>query len=157
MTTSTAPTASSDRIEKEFILEAPRSRVWRALTDVQQFNTWFGVGLTSPFTPGAEVSGQITIPNYEHMTMRIWIEKIEPEAFFSYRWHPHAVEKDFDYSAEPTTLVTFRLEAVDAGTKLTIIETGFDAIPIERRLAAFKGNSGGWTSQPEKLRKYVTS
>ena len=45
-----------DRIEKQVTLDAPRSRVWRALTDVAQFNAWFGVKLSAPFAPGAEVS-----------------------------------------------------------------------------------------------------
>src|SRR5688500_14398368 len=110
---------STDRIEKQVVLEAPRARVWRALTDVAQFNAWFGVALGSPFAPGAEVSGKISIPKYDHVTMRIWIETMEPERYFSFRWHPYAVEPGVDYSAEPTTLVTFTLQEVAEGTKLT--------------------------------------
>jgi uncharacterized protein YndB with AHSA1/START domain len=148
-------TTSTDRIEKQVILDAPRPRVWRALTDVSQFNAWFGVSLTTPFEPGAEVSGTIAIRNYEHMTMRIWIETMDPERFFSFRWHPYAVEPGVDYSAEPTTLVSFRLEDAPEGTKLTIIESGFDAIPASRRAKAFSMNEKGWTGQAENIRKFL--
>jgi uncharacterized protein YndB with AHSA1/START domain len=157
MPTATGTTASSDRIEKQVTLDAPRSRVWRALTDVAQFNTWFGVSLATPFTPGAEVSGKISIPNYDHVTMTIWIETMEPERFFSFRWHPYAIEVGVDYSAEPTTLVSFTLEDVAGGTRLTIVESGFDAIPESRRAKAFSMNSSGWAGQAENIRKFVAA
>ena len=138
-------TPSTDRIEKQITLDAPRSRVWRALTEVEQFNAWFGVSLAAPFAPGAEVSGQISIRGYDHVTMTIWIETIEPQRFFSFRWHPYAIEPGVDYSAEPTTLVSFTLEDAGAGTRLTIVESGFDAIPESRRAKAFSMNDKGWS------------
>ena len=85
--------ASSDRIEKQVTLDVPRSRVWRALTDVAQFNTWFGVSLSDAVR--ARRRGQRedhASANYEHVTMTIWIETMEPERFFSFRWHPYAIE-----------------------------------------------------------------
>ena len=151
----TAP--STDRIEKQVTLDAPRSRVWRALTDVEQFNAWFGVSLATPFAPGAEVSGRINIRSYEHVTLTIWIETMEAERFFSFRWHPYAIETGIDYSAEPTTLVSFTLEDAGAGTRLTIVESGFDAIPESRRAKAFTMNSNGWNGQAEKIRKFLAS
>ena len=157
MPTTTATTASSDRIEKQVILDAPRSRVWRALTDVAQFNAWFGVKLSAPFAPGAEVSGQITIRDYEHVKMTIWIETMEPERFFSFRWHPYAIEPGVDYAAEPTTLVSFTLEDAGQGTRLTIVESGFDAIPESRRAKAFAMNSSGWSGQAENIRKFLAA
>jgi uncharacterized protein YndB with AHSA1/START domain len=151
-------TPSTDRIEKKVTLEAPRSRVWRALTDVQQFNSWFGVALESPFTPGAAVSGKITFRGYEHVTMTIWIETMEPERFFSFRWHPYAVEENVDYAAEPTTLVAFTLtDAADGKTRLEIVESGFDAIPESRRAKAFAMNSNGWAGQIENIRKFLAA
>ena len=151
----TTTTPSTDRIEKQITLDAPRSRVWRALTEVKQFNAWFGVSLATPFAPGAEVSGQISIHGYEHVTMTIWIETMEPERFFSFRWHPYAIEPGVDYSAEPTTLVSFTLEDAGAGTRLTIVESGFDAIPESRRAKAFSMNSNGWNGQAENIRKFL--
>ena len=155
MPTTTATT--TDRIEKQVLLDAPRSRVWRALTEVKQFNSWFGVTLETPFSPGADVSGQINIRGFENVTMTIWIEAMEAERFFSFRWHPYAIEPGVDYSAEPTTLVTFTLEDAGAGTQLTIVESGFDAIPESRRAKAFSMNSSGWNGQAENIRKYLAS
>ncbi len=156
-TTRTAAAPSSDRIEKLVDLDAPRSRVWRALTDYTQFNQWFGVSLTAPFTAGAAVSGKLNIRNYDHLTLTIWIESMEPERFFSFRWHPYAVEDGVDYSAEPTTLVTFTLEDAGAGTRLTIVESGFDAIPESRRAKAFSMNERGWNGQAENIRKFLSA
>ena len=156
-TTSTQSPSSTDRIVKHVELDAPRSRVWRALTDVRQFNQWFGVALATPFTPGAAVSGNMSSPKYSHLTLTIWIESMEPERFFSFRWHPYAIEEGIDYSAEPTTLVTFTLEDAGAGTHLTIVESGFDAIPESRRAKAFSMNERGWAGQAENIRKFLAS
>jgi uncharacterized protein YndB with AHSA1/START domain len=148
---------STDRIEKVVNLDVPRSRVWRALTDVGQFNAWFGSALTGVFTPGAEVSGKLTFRNYEHVTLTLWIETMEPQRLFSFRWHPYAIEAGVDYSAEPTTLVTFTLEEVSGGTRLTIVESGFDRIPASRRAKAFEMNSAGWDGQAKNLANFLTT
>lgn len=147
--------SSTDRIEKEIVLPAPRERVWRALTDVREFNRWFGVALTAPFAPGAVVSGQLASPGYQHLTMTVWVEEMVPERRFSFRWHPYAIEEGIDYSAEPTTLVSFTLEDVEGGTRLTIVESGFDAIPESRRDRAFRANSEGWAIQLENVRRHL--
>jgi len=154
---SDAPASSSDRIVKQITLDAPRSRVWRALTDVSQFNEWFGATLEGTFTPGAETTGRIAVPEYSHLAMRLWIETMEPERHFAFRWHPYAIDESVDYSAEPMTLVSFTLDEVEggAGTRLTIVESGFDAIPAARRAAAFTSNSSGWAIQAENIRKFV--
>jgi uncharacterized protein YndB with AHSA1/START domain len=149
-------TTTSDRIEKVVMLEAPRARVWRALTEVAQFNAWFGVRLEQPFAPGREVSGLITMKGNEHV-ITIWIETMDAERLLSFRWHPYAIDPDADYSAEPKTLVTFSLEDAPGGSKLTIVETGFEAIPASRRAQAFEMNDRGWTGQAERIRKYVAA
>ncbi|MDB4875308.1 MAG: hypothetical protein JWM41_1754 [Gemmatimonadetes bacterium] len=147
--------SSTDRIEKSVVLSAPRSRVWRALTNVGEFNKWFGVELTAPFAPGAVVSGNLAIPGYEHLVMTLWIEAIEPEHAFSFRWHPNATDTSVDYSADPTTLVAFTLDEVPEGTRLVVTESGFDALPESRRVPAFTGNSSGWASQMKRIAKYL--
>lgn len=147
--------ASTDRIERQITLEAPRARVWRALTDAAQFNQWFGVKLDGTFTPGAEVTGTIATPGYDHLTMHLWVESMEPERYFAFRWHPYAIEPDVDYTSEPTTLVSFTLDAVDGGTRLTIVESGFDAIPASRRAKAFSANAEGWAIQTENIRTFL--
>ncbi len=151
---SQSPT-STDRIEKHMVLRAPRARVWRALTIAEQFGAWFRVKLEGEFAAGETIRGRLVIPGYEHVTLEMLVERIEPEHYFSYRWHPYAVDPKADYSAEPTTLVEFRLEEQAGGTALTIIESGFDRIPLRRRAEAFRMNDQGWASQAEKLARYV--
>ena len=151
---SQSPT-STDRIEKHMVLRAPRARVWRALTIAEQFGAWFRVKVEGEFVAGATIRGRLVIPSYEHVTLEMLVERIEPEHYFSYRWHPYAVDPKADYSAEPTTLVEFRLEEQAGGTALTIIESGFDRIPLSRRAEAFRMNDQGWASQSEKLARYV--
>lgn len=151
-----AQPSSSDRIEKRIIIDAPHSRVWRAITDVAQFNQWFGVNLEGAFTPGQEITGYMRVPGYEWLVMHVWVEALEPERYFSFRWHPYAIEPGVDYSNEPTTLVSFTLEDVHGGTQLTIVESGFDAIPASRRAKAFSANEGGWAAQAENIRRFLT-
>lgn len=145
----------TDRIEKTVTLRAPRARVWRAIAGAEQFGAWFGVRLEGPFVEGAAVRGRITHPGYEHLTMELLVERIEPERYFAFRWHPYAIDPAVDYSAEPTTLVEFTLEETDAGTFVTIVESGFDRIPLARRAEAFEMNEGGWTEQLTNIARHV--
>src|SRR5436190_17078765 len=147
--------SSTDRIERMVVIHAPRSRVWRALTDSAEFGAWFGVKVEGAFAPGARVRGAITHPGYQHLTWDITIERMEPERVFSWRWHPYAVEPGVDYSHEPTTLVLFELEDVADGTRLTVMESGFDQVPLARRAQAYRMNEEGWTYQVQAIERYV--
>ena len=149
-------TETTDRIEKKMLLRAPRSRVWRALTRAEEFGTWFRVKLQGEFEVGKQITGQVTYPGYEHVTLDVTVERMDAEKLFSYRWHPYAVDPAIDYSKEPTTLVEFHLEEASGGTMLTIIESGFDRIPKERRAEAFRMNSEGWAGQLENIERHVT-
>ena len=146
---------NSDRIEKEIVLRARRSRVWRALTDAREFGTWFRVKLEGDFIAGKPVVGNITYPGYEHLRFEATVERMEPERLFSFRWHPHAVKEGVDYSNEPTTLVEFTLEETPDGILLTVTESGFDRIPLDRRAEAFTANEGGWTVVTPLIGKYL--
>lgn len=146
---------STDRIEKQILLRAPRARVWRALADVEQFGNWFGVTLNGSFAPGARLQGKVMHPGYEHVLFEINIERMEPERLLSWRWHPHAIDPKTDYSAEPTTLVAFELADAPEGTLLKVSESGFDGIPLARRLEAYRGNEQGWAIQVKAIEKYV--
>jgi uncharacterized protein YndB with AHSA1/START domain len=147
---------STDRIEKQVLLKAPRARVWRALTDVQEFGSWFRVNMETGFSPGAVARGRIAHPGYEHLVLEVTVERMEPESLLSWRWHPAAVDPAVDYSNEPTTLVTFTLEDAPEGTRLTVVESGFDRIPPERRAEAFRMNEDGWTAQLQNVARHVS-
>jgi uncharacterized protein YndB with AHSA1/START domain len=147
---------STDRIEKRFVLRAPRSRVWRALTTAKEFGTWFRINLDGGFAEGATIRGRMTIPDLQHVTMEFFIERMEPERYFSYRWHPYPVDPAVDYSAESTTLVEFTLEDTEGGTALTVVESGFDRIPLARRAEAFRMHDQGWVEQIGNLERYLS-
>ena len=160
-------TSPTDRIEKKVVLDAARGRVWRAITDVKEFGTWFGMRLDAPFVAGVTVRGAIvptkvdpevaeTQRPYEGFAVELRVEAVEPETLFSFRWHPFAVDSSFDSSKEEMTLVSFQLEdAPGGGVLLTITETGFDRIPLERRAKAFAADDGGWSKQCELLTRYL--
>jgi uncharacterized protein YndB with AHSA1/START domain len=157
---------NNDRIEKKILLRAPRKRVWRALSDSTEFGNWFGMRFDGQFAPGATMRGAMVpttvnaeVANaqkpYEGLPVEITIEQMEPERLFSFRWHPYAVEPGVDYSAEPTTLVVFALEEAADGIMLTVTESGFDRIPLERRAKAFTANEGGWGMVVKLIEEYL--
>jgi uncharacterized protein YndB with AHSA1/START domain len=154
--TDTTTMTDTDRIEKKVQLNAPQSRVWRAISNAREFGEWFKVNLEGAFAEGKAIRGNLLHPGYEHMTIDLMVEQIEPERYFSYRWHPYAIDPKVDYSLEPTTLVEFVLEEVDGGTSLTIVESGFDRIPLARRAEAFRMNDNGWAGQIKAIERYVS-
>jgi uncharacterized protein YndB with AHSA1/START domain len=158
--------ANTDRIEKQVMLRAPRERVWRAISDARQFGSWFGVEFDGAFAANKRMIGKI-VPTavdpevarlqepHRGMAFEFAIDRIEPERLFSFRWHPFAVDAGVDYSREPSTLVVFELEEVAGGTMLTVTESGFDRIPLERRAKAFAANDAGWSYQMKLIEKYL--
>ena len=167
---------TTDKIEKQVTLRAPVARVWRAISDTREFGAWFGVKLVGEFAPGKTLIGEFDEQMDEAMiieaqrraglppsrvkmppkgTTFCTVERVEPQTYFSFRWIPYGVDAEIDPNGEPTTLVEFRLEPTKDGTRLTIIESGFDRVPAHRRERAFRMNEGGWAAQAENLKKYV--
>ena len=145
----------TDRIEKKINIPAPLSRVWRAISDAKEFGEWFKVKLEAPFVAGTTVHGQVTYQGYEHLRVELKIVELTPERYLAYRWRPNAIDPQKDYSTEPMTLVEFKLEPAPGGTLLTLVESGFDGIPLERRAEAFRGNDSGWSAQLLNIERYV--
>jgi uncharacterized protein YndB with AHSA1/START domain len=132
--------------------------VWRALSDAKEFGDWFGVDFKGKsFVAGKSVQGRLTYPGYEHVVMEVFIERVVPNRWLSWRWHPGAIDPAVDYSPEPTTLVVFELEEVAGGTSLSVVESGFDEIPLARREAAFRMNSSGWDAQVKRIEMHVAT
>jgi uncharacterized protein YndB with AHSA1/START domain len=145
-----------DRIEKQIVIKAPRTRVWEALTDTTEFSEWFQVDVRGArFAAGSTVRGKVAYPGYEHLVFEAHVERMDPPAYFSWRWHPGGVSPQ-DVEGEPTTLVEFVLEDVPEGTLLKVTESGFERIPLARRAAAFKDNDGGWAEQVQNVARHVT-
>ena len=157
---------STDRIEKRIVLRAPLERVWRAISDAKQFGSWFGMAFDGPFAEGARLTGKIVPTTVDPEVAKLQephrgkpfefsVDRIEPPRRISFRWHPYAVDPKADYSKEPMTLIVFELKEVAEGVQLTISESGFDRIPLERRAEAFKANEGGWEHQAQLIKKYL--
>lgn len=166
----------TDRIQKQVTLKAPVSRVWQAIADAKQFSRWFGFTLEGDFVPGKRMKGRfdgtldeaaimayqeslgvppskVKLPDPE--VAFCTVERVDPERYFSFRWIPYGVDAEADLDNEPTTLVEFMLEPVPEGTRLTIVESGFEKVPAHRRLRAFRMNEGGWSAQAENVKRYV--
>jgi uncharacterized protein YndB with AHSA1/START domain len=165
-----------DSIVKQVTVRAPVSRVWRAIADAREFGRWFGVRLEGEFAPGKRMTGTFELQLDEAAIMEhqrrlgvtpsklrlprgsttfCAVERIEPERHFSFRWIPYGIDAEADPAGEPTTLVEFTLEPIPEGTRLTIVESGFERVPAHRRERAFRMNDGGWTQQAENVRKHV--
>jgi uncharacterized protein YndB with AHSA1/START domain len=158
--------SATDRIEKSVILAAPLARVWRAVSDATEFGSWFGVAFDGPFREGARLTGSI-VPTtvdaqvaamqkpHEGKRFEFVVERVEPMRRISFRWHPFAIDPAVDYSKEPATTIAIELEEVAGGTRLTLTESGFDRLPVERRAKAFEANDGGWTMQMKLVAKWL--
>lgn len=158
---------STDKVEREIVLKAPKAKVWKAISNASEFGAWFGVDFEGrSFVAGQPMLGKIAPTKVDPEVAKlqaphagkkfeIKVDRIEPEEHFSFFWHPFAIDPNVDYSQEEPTLVTFSLTEVSGGTKLVITETGFDRIPAARRAAAFQANDGGWAHQTKLIEKYV--
>lgn len=162
-------TKGTDRIEKQVVLRAPVERVWRAISDSAKFGRWFGAEFDGAFEEGARVTATVRPTEvddevaahqeaYRGMRFVVWIEAMEAPRRFVYRWHPGGDVVDVENATrEETTLVTFELEAVAEGTRLTIRESGFDVVPAERRAKALRENEEGWEAQSRLIAKYLAA
>ena len=159
--------ATPDAIVKQALLTAPPSRVWRALADASEFGSWFGMRFdNAPFEAGKAMQGVIspTVVDDEVARMQapyagtpveLTIADIVPETLFSFRWHPYGIDKAYDYSVEPKTLIAFTLKAAEGGTQLTVTESGFHALPLARRAEAYAADNGGWEAQMKLIAAWL--
>lgn len=146
----------TDRIEKTIELRAPIARVWRALTNHEEFGAWFRVRLDGPFVVGRITTGQITYEGYEHMKWRSRVERMDEPHLFSFSWsHPEDPADETQLQSAPETRVEFRLEEIPTGTRLTIVESGFEALPPNRRATVMRENDHGWHLQTDNIKAYV--
>jgi uncharacterized protein YndB with AHSA1/START domain len=143
-----------DRIKKQVVLKAPIERVWRALSDQHEFGAWFRVLLDQPFVVGGASTGRMTYPGYEHVPWQARVTAVEPLRRLAFEW-PHMDDQQKVREDWPWTLVEFTLEPEGEGTRLTIVESGFDALPPGARDSSFRLNERGWTEQVGNISAHV--
>jgi uncharacterized protein YndB with AHSA1/START domain len=147
----------SSRIERSIPITAPRERVWRALTNAEEFGAWFGADLSGQsFSPGVRTRGPMTMPGCEGLFFDAVTERIEPQELLSFHWHPYSGEPVPDYTGEEPTLVTFTLkDGPGKGVLLTVVESGFDKVPAHRRRKAFEMHEEGWAFQLPNVARHA--
>lgn len=155
--------STTDAILKTVVLAAPLERVWAAISDSAQFGRWFGATFEGPFVAGQRVAGRI-VPTaldasvaklqepYDGAPLDVVVVRVEPMRHLSFRWHPYEAEPGEE---QVTTLVEFDLHPVAEGTRLTVTESGFDAVPLARRAQAFAQNEDGWSHQARLIAAYL--
>lgn len=149
--------AETTAIHKQVTIGVPIERAWQAIGNAEEFGRWFGIDFAGqPLTPGADVSATITDPpEYAGVRFPISVVAVEPPRRLAFRWHPGDPDDPESATEGPTTLVEFILERSDQGTLLTLSESGFDAIPADRRARALASNDEGWSIQVERIRNYL--
>ncbi|WP_433161511.1 SRPBCC domain-containing protein [Kribbella sp. CA-247076] len=136
-----------DRIERTVDIAHPPAKVWAALTTAEGLGTWFGNQASIDLRPGG--SAEMTWTSGDHAEMRI--ERVEEPTAFGFTWHIYGLPAE-----DPRrTYVEFTLEPVDAGTRLTVVETGFAQLPEDDYRKAFDGNTRGWKSEIDELVDYL--
>jgi uncharacterized protein YndB with AHSA1/START domain len=136
-----------DRIERTVEVAHPPGKVWAALTTAEGLGAWFGNEATIDLRPGG--SAQMTWTGGHKADMRI--ERVDEPTVFAFTWHIYGLPED-----DPRrTYVEFTLEPVGAGTRLTVIETGFAQLPEDAYRTAYDGNTRGWASELGELVDYL--
>ena len=136
-----------DRIERTVELAHPPGKVWAALTTADGLAGWFGQQVTIDLRPGGSASMKWDSGH----TADIRVERIEEPAVFGFTWHIYGLPED-----DPRrTYVEFTLEPAGAGTRLTVVESGFSQLPEDAHRKAFDGNTQGWASELGELAAYL--
>jgi uncharacterized protein YndB with AHSA1/START domain len=139
--------AFPDRIERVVEIAHPPAKVWAALTTAEGLGTWFGNQATIDLRPGG--AAQMKWDNGHTAELRV--ARVEEPTVFGYTWHIYGLPED-----DPRrTYVEFTLEPAGAGTRLTVVETGFAQLSDEDHRAAFDGNVNGWASELGELVDYL--
>ena len=138
-----------DRIERTVELAHPPAKVWAALTTAEGLGTWFGNGATVDLRPG----GAARLTWTDGPTVDLRVERVEEPAVFGFTWHIYGLPED-----DPRrTYVEFTLEPVGAGTRLTVVESGFAQLPEDTHGKAYEGNIAGWASELGELVDYLNA
>jgi uncharacterized protein YndB with AHSA1/START domain len=136
-----------DRIVRTVEIAHPPARVWSALTTAEGLGAWFGDAATIDLRPGG--AAQMTWTSGDRAEMRI--ERVQEPTVFGFTWGISGLAED-----DPRrTYVEFTLEPAGAGTRLTVVESGFAQLPGEAHRKAFDGNTDGWAKELGELVAYL--
>ena len=137
-----------DRISREVVIDAPPEKVWAIVTEPRHVARWFSDEVEIDLRPG----GAMRLTWHGHGTYRGRVEAVEPPSRFAFRW----LRRENDDGS--STLVEFILAPAGAGTRLRVVESGFQGLPWDEAVRArYAGeNADGWADELSQLRDYVT-
>ena len=139
--------AFPDRIERTVDIAHPPAKVWAALTTAEGLSAWFGQQASIDLRPGG--SGRMRWDSGFSAEMRV--ERVEEPTVFGFTWHIFGLPED-----DPRrTYVEFTLEPAGAGTRLTVVESGFAQLTEDAHRSAYDGNAKGWASELGELVEYL--
>lgn len=139
--------AFPDRIERTVEIAHPPARVWAALTTAEGLSSWFGQQATIDLRPGGSASMKWDSGHTADMR----VERVEEPTVFGFTWHIYGLPEE-----DPRrTYVEFTLEPTAAGTRLTVVESGFAQLPEDAYHTAYDGNIHGWASELGELADYL--
>jgi uncharacterized protein YndB with AHSA1/START domain len=137
-----------DRIERTVELAHPPATVWAALTTAEGLAGWFGNEAAIDLRPGGAAWMRWT---GEGFTANMRVERVEEPRVFGFTWHIYGLPDD-----DPRrTYVEFTLEPVAAGTRLTVVESGFAQLSDDAHRKAYDGNTDGWAKELGELAGYL--
>ena len=140
--------AFPDRIERTVEVAHPPEKVWAALTTAEGLGAWFGNEATIDLRPGGAARMRW---NEEGFTAEMRVERVEEPAVFGFTWGIYGLPAD-----DPRrTYVEFTLEPAGAGTRLTVVETGFAQLGEDAHRKAYDGNTEGWAKELGELVAYL--
>ncbi|MBV1856248.1 SRPBCC domain-containing protein [Catellatospora tritici] len=138
-----------DRIERTIELTRPPAAVWAALTTAEGLGTWLGNQAVVDLRPGGTAQVKWDSGDKAELT----IERVEEPTVFGFTWHIYGLPEQ-----DPRrTYVEFTLEPVGAGTRLTMVESGFAQLPDDDYRKAYDANTGGWTHELGELVEYLNA
>ena len=136
-----------DRIERTVEIAHPPDKVWAALTTAEGLGAWFGDEAAIDLRPG----GSAWMKWGGGHTADMRVERVEEPSVFGFTWHIFGLPED-----DPRrTYVEFTLEPVGAGTRLTVVETGFAQLADDAFRTAYDGNTEGWAKELGELVGYL--
>ena len=134
-----------DEVRREVVVEAPQERVWRAITEADELVRWFPDKVAEiDLRPGGAIRIEWQDGEFDDGT----VEAVEEPSRFVFLWHGAGFDS-------PKTRVEFTLEAVEGGTRVVVVESGFSKVREEKRESAWHDNDGGWAKELGELKVHL--
>jgi uncharacterized protein YndB with AHSA1/START domain len=151
MTTMTNQTSVIDdaafSVRRTIHIGAPLAKVWSAVTEPTLISRWFGQADFDGSAAGAQ--GTLSWDDYGSIPVRI--EAVDAPRSITYRWsNDDALGKlPAEVDDRNSTVFTFTLEPDAGGTRLSVVETGFENTSDPS--ANLESHRGGWDSELDEL------